>query len=186
MARPRALQSIGHLIPRGLARFGSNTSGATAVEFGLVAIPFFALLFAIIQTALVMFGSQALQAMTSTGARKIMTGEMKSSTFGDFKNAMCPTLPADRKGMAALFDCTKMLVQVQSFENFGSTEAGVINDKCFTLNPAPTSGDCFVPGGREKFVIVRVAYDWPFAVDLESLSHSTRITAVAAFRNEPF
>src|SRR4051812_47106857 len=35
-----------------LCRFRKNQSGATAVELGLIALPFFALLFAILETAL--------------------------------------------------------------------------------------------------------------------------------------
>jgi Flp pilus assembly protein TadG len=165
-----------------LSRFGADRTGATAVEFALVAFPFFSLLFAIIQTSLVMFGGQALQAMTSSGARKIMTGEAKGQTFADFKKAMCSA-----GGLSGMFNCDKLFIQVQSFENFGDASAApVLNSKCFTLTPPPTAGDCFKPGTGKDVVIIRVAYDWPFAVSLEDMSHSTRIAAVAAFRNEPF
>lgn len=177
MARPRRTRRMGLL-----SRFCADRTGATAVEFGLVAFPFFALLFAIIQTSMVLFGGQALQAMTSTAARKIMTGEMKGKAFNDFKEAMC-----DGGGLSAMFDCDKLLVQVQSFKDFSNASvAAVINSKCFTLIPPPTANDCYNSGVGKDVVIVRVAYDWPFAVDLEDLDHKTRITAVAAFRSEPY
>lgn len=180
MARLRTLRSL----RPALSRFRADSSGATAVEFGFVALPFFTLLFAIVQTSLVMFGSQALQAMTTVGARKIMTGEMKSSNFQQFKDAMCPP---GGGGMSAMFDCDKLLVQVQSFTDFNvASSSMVIKEKCFKYDPPPTGADCFNSGAKEQFVIVRVAYDWPFAVNLEDFDHKTRITAVAAFRNEPF
>jgi Flp pilus assembly pilin Flp len=177
-----------HTQPMGLlSRFCADRTGATAVEFGLIAFPFFALLFVIIQTAMVLFGGQALQAMTSKGARKIMTGEMKGQSFTDFKNAMCPTDPEARKGVAALFDCDKLLVQVASFDNFSDASVKMkIESKCFKLDPPPPAGECYKSGTGKNVVIVRVAYDWPFAVNLDDLDHKTRITAVAAFRNEPF
>jgi Flp pilus assembly protein TadG len=176
MARLRTFRSMKHC----LSRFGADRSGATAVEFAFVAFPFFTLLFAIIQTSMVMFGSQALQTMTTMGSRKIMTGEMKSKSFDDFKAAMCAA------SMSAMFDCDKLLIQVQSFANFSDPSTVVIKPKCFKFDPPPTAAECYNAGAKEQFVIVRVAYDWPFAVNLEDLDHKTRITAVAAFRNEPF
>jgi Flp pilus assembly protein TadG len=177
MARLRHTKAM-----RLLSRFCADRTGATAVEFAFIAFPFFSMLFAIIQTSLVMFGGQALQAMTSTGARKIMTGEMKGQAFDDFKQAMCSS-----GGLSTMFDCDKLLVQVQSFKDFSlASAAPVLNSACFKLEPPPTSTDCFKPGAGKDVVIVRVAYDWPFAVDLEDLDHKTRITAVAAFRSEPF
>jgi Flp pilus assembly protein TadG len=163
-----------------LSRFCADRTGATAVEFAFVALPFFTLLFAIIQTSLVMFGSQALQSMTSTAGRKIMTGEMVGKTFSDFKDAMCTGT-----GASAMFDCDKLLVQVQAFDSF-PTASMVTKEPCFKLDPPPTGSDCYNSGNGRQIVIIRVAYDWPFAVDLEELDHKTRITAVAAFRNEPF
>lgn len=43
-----------------LRRFGRNRRGSAAVEFALVAPVFFALIFAIIETALVFFAGQVL------------------------------------------------------------------------------------------------------------------------------
>lgn len=165
-----------------LSRFAADRTGATAVEFALIAFPFFTLLFAIIQTSLVMFGGQAIQAMTSAGARKIMTGEMKNQSYDQFKTAMCSA-----GGLATMFDCNKLMVQVKSFTDFNDASANmVVNDKCFKLSPPPTSGDCWQNTTGRQVVIVRVAYDWPFALNLDDLDHKTRITGVAAFRNEPF
>ena len=42
-----------------LRRFGSGRSGATAVEFAMIAAPFFFLLFAMIEIAAVFFTSSA-------------------------------------------------------------------------------------------------------------------------------
>src|SRR6185503_13859041 len=50
---------------RCIASFARRQDGAAAVEFGFVALPFFALLFAILETALVFFAGQSLEAAVS-------------------------------------------------------------------------------------------------------------------------
>jgi fumarylacetoacetase len=60
-------------------RFRRNGRGSAAVEFALVAPVFFALLFAIIETAI--FASQALETMTQESARMILTGQAQTASL---------------------------------------------------------------------------------------------------------
>jgi Flp pilus assembly protein TadG len=182
MARPRHGQSKTSL----LSRFTADRTGAAAIEFALVALPFFFLLVAIVQSALVLFAAEGLQTMTSLGTRKLMTGELKGKSFADFKNALC-----DAAGGRSLFRCPgKLMVQVKSmtFTVFSSSTNIVWDDACFNLDSTPPSS-CWAQTAADvgkQVVLVRVAYDWPFSVNPESLSHKTRIYAAAAFTNEPF
>jgi Flp pilus assembly protein TadG len=54
-------------------------SGATAVEFALVAAPFLALLMALFQTALVFFAGRVLDETTEEASRYIMTGQAQTA-----------------------------------------------------------------------------------------------------------
>jgi Flp pilus assembly protein TadG len=74
-----------------LGRLLRQQDGAAAVEFSLVAAPFLALLFAIMETALVFFSGQALETAVADSARLIMTGQAQSQglTQATFKNAVC-------------------------------------------------------------------------------------------------
>jgi Flp pilus assembly protein TadG len=65
--------------------------GAAAVEFGLVAAPFLALVFAIVETAIVFFAGQALETAAADGARLIMTGQAQNAGYDQtkFKEAVC-------------------------------------------------------------------------------------------------
>lgn len=164
-----------------IARFRRNERGATAVEFAFIALPFFGLLFAIMQTSLILFANQALQTMVSNASRKIMTGQLtENSTMQQFKNAICD---ADE---SVMFDCTKLLIQVQSFDNFASANPSTfVNNDCFDAAKAGSTA-CFKPGGPEDVVIVRAAYEWPFGVNLEKLNTKQLLIAVSAFRNEPY
>src|SRR6516165_3091353 len=61
-----------------LRRFRGNRRGSAVVEFALVAPMFFALLFAIIETALMFFASQVLETITQNSARVILTGQAQA------------------------------------------------------------------------------------------------------------
>ena len=76
---------------RVIRRFARQQSGSAAVEFGLIALPFFALLFAILETAIIFFAGQALETAVVDSGRLIMTGQaqLKGWDQGAFKNAVC-------------------------------------------------------------------------------------------------
>src|SRR5580692_3837368 len=93
-----------------LRRFRDNHTGASAVEFAIVAPLFLALLFAIIETALMFFAGQVLETMTQDAARMILTGQAQTANYQqtDFKTYVCNQIPA-------LFSCANLIVNVQSF-----------------------------------------------------------------------
>src|ERR1700761_9204112 len=98
-----------------LRRFHRNRRGSAAVEFALVAPVFFALLFAIIEVALMFFASQVLETITQDSARMILTGQAQGASYqqSDFKTYVCNQIPA-------LFSCANLVVNVQSFPSFSA------------------------------------------------------------------
>ena len=165
-------------MPRLIARLRADESGATAVEFALVALPFFGLLFGIVQTSLVMFAGQVLQTMVADVSRKIMTGQLANKTKADFKAALCAS-PS-----MVMFDCNKLLVQVQSFADFSVADPDTfVNPDCFNPLKADKAA-CYNPGVASQVVIVRVSYEWPFGVSI--LDDKNTLVAVSAFRSEPY
>ena len=68
--RSKIATGLKRLMPLRIARlFARQQSGAVAVEFGLVALPFLGLTFAILETALVFFAGQTLEtAVQDSGA----------------------------------------------------------------------------------------------------------------------
>src|ERR1700690_1807777 len=101
--RRKIAARVHRLLPaRAARRFVRHQDGAAAVEFALVALPFLALLFAILETALVFFAGQTLEAAAANSARLIMTGQAQSAGYAqaDFKTAVCANLAG------GLFDCT--------------------------------------------------------------------------------
>src|SRR5262249_11110336 len=132
--------------------------GAAAVEFGLVAAPFLALVFAIMETALVFFSGQALETAVADSARLIMTGQAQTSGYNQatFKNAVCAKI-------YGLFDCQNgVYVDVQTFTNF----AGVSMNTPIDANGNFVNNFGYTPGGPGDIVVVRLYYQWPVYVSL--------------------
>ena len=64
-------------VRKALRRFRRNRRGSAAVEFALVAPIFFALLFAIFETALVFFAGQVLETGTQDSGRLLFTNQAR-------------------------------------------------------------------------------------------------------------
>ncbi len=169
-----------------LHRFRRNRRGSAAVEFALVAPIFFALLFAIIETALVFLAGQVLENVTHDSARKILTGQAQIANYsqGEFKDkVVCP----DNALVKVLFKCVDLYIDVQSYPAFTSVK---ISDPITGGNFVPAMN--YNPGSGGDIVVVRLFYQWPLFVtglgyNITNLTGSKRLlSATAAFRNEPF
>jgi Flp pilus assembly protein TadG len=166
-----------------LRRFRRNRRGSAAVEFALVAPMFFALLFAIIETALVFFASQVLETVTQNSARMIMTGQAQTAAYtqAQFATYVCGQVPA-------LFNCANIYIDVESYPAFSSV---TINSQIDGANNFINNLQ-YIPGGPGDIVVVRLFYQWPLFVtglgyNISNLSGSKRLlSATAAFKNEPY
>jgi Flp pilus assembly protein TadG len=166
-----------------LRRFRRHRRGSAAVEFALVAPVFFALLFAIIEVALMFFATQVLETVTQASARYVMTGQAQSgsSTQAQFKTYVCSQIPA-------LFTCANVQVNVQSYSAFGSISNSSVYDASGNFI-GPTN---YCPGNGGDIVFVSLSYQWPLFVTGLGFNMSNPgttkkwLTATAAFQNEPF
>ena len=165
-------------------RFVRQQDGAAAVEFALVAAPFLALTFAILETAFVFFAGQTLEAAAADSARLIMTGQAQTAGFSqaDFKTAVCARI-------YGLFDCANgVYVDVKSYASF----AAVNNASPVVNGQLDTSNMTYTPGGPGCIVVVSLYYQWPiyvsmFGDNLSNLNGNKRLlVATSVFRNEPY
>ena len=188
VARTKIAAGMRRMIPARLARrFVRRQDGAAAVEFALVALPFLALTFAILETALVFFAGQTLEAAAADSARLIMTGQAQTGGFDKdaFKNAVC-------EHVYGLFDCTNgVYVNVQTYTDFSSS-ATAVNTSPITNGTFDTSKLQYNPGGPGDIVVVTLYYQWPIYVtllgnNLDDLNGGNRLlVATSVFRNEPY
>jgi Flp pilus assembly protein TadG len=164
-----------------LRRFRRNRRGSTVVEFALVAPMFIALLYAILETALVFFAGQALETMTQDSARTIMTGQ--SQTAGYDKTNFHDKVVCNQ--IVIFFNCANVFVDVQSYPAFANINI-IDNSGC---SVPPTN---YNPGGPSQIVVVRLFYQWPLVVtglgyNISNGCGSKRLlAATAAFQTEPY
>ena len=167
-----------------LRRFRRDPSGASAVEFALIAFPLILLLLAALEVGIVYFANFALENATSQGARLIRTGQAQAQKFdaAKFKSEVC-------KHLSAPISCAGLRLDVRHFSKFG--------DAALT-EPLDGNGNlktsfAYEPGQANEVVIVRAFYEWnltaklPKEIGLSNMSNGNRLlAATAAFRNEPF
>ena len=161
----------------------ADRRGAVAIEFAIVSIPFFLLLFSILELALMFFVGQVLDTATVTASRLIRTGEAKaqSLTPAQFKAQICT-------GMLNLADCnSRLYVDVQSYSKFSDYKPTSPLDK----NKKITSTK-FTAGNKSEIIVVRSFYAWPvlfdfLARDTARLSTGDQLLgAVVAFGQRQF
>jgi Flp pilus assembly protein TadG len=164
-------------------RLVREQDGAAAVEFALVAAPFLAMVFAIIETAMVFFAGQALETAAADSARLIMTGQAQNAGFDQakFKQAVCGKI-------YGLFNCSGGLsIDVKSYPSF----AAIPSAKPIT-NGNLDNNFGYSPGTPGDIVVVKLMYQWPVYVsllglNLSDLSNGKRLLmSTVAFRNEPY
>jgi Flp pilus assembly pilin Flp len=174
-------------VRKALRRFRRNRRGSAAVEFALVAPVFFALLFAIIETAIVFFASQVLETGTQDSTRLMYTHQAQDAGMSEsqFKADLCNRI-------SALFNCganyANIFVDVKSYPP-GTTIS--ISDPI--VGGALTGPFVYFlpPPGSPNTVVVRVFYQWPLFVtglgyNIANLNGSQRLlAATAAFHVEP-
>jgi Flp pilus assembly protein TadG len=186
-----------------LDRLLRGQNGTTSVEFALIASPFLALTFAILEMAFIFFADQALESAAANAGRLIMTGQTQQNYQGagqpmtatQFKTAAC-------NAMSGLFGCaSNLIVDVQIYSSFATANSS--NATSLPLNGQgvlqvnPNSPN-FNMGGPNDIVIVRLMYQWPGWVTLPGLTSLMNVAsgngsltkrlimATAVFRNEPF
>lgn len=166
-----------------LRRLRGDRSGATAVEFGIVAAPFFALMLALIEVSLVFFANFTLENAVDQAGRLIRTGQAQQQGFSEdqFKQSVC-------QNVTGVYDCIGGLkIDVQKFDSFGGIDMS---------DPLDANGELrddfsFDPGNAGDVIVVRAFYEWNlianFPGGLGNMPGGGRLlVATTTFRNEPF
>jgi Flp pilus assembly protein TadG len=163
----------------------ASRDGATAVEFAMVALPFFMLLFGVLELGMLFMASTAIDAAATQVARQIRTGQFQSGanhSAADFKTAVCSNM-----SWISTSDCQANLsVDARTFADFSSIDLTVP----VTNNQIDQAKLSFTPGNSCDIVLVRVFYPWTLVTPvlepgLPNLGPSQRLlTTAVAFRNE--
>jgi len=163
---------------RRLVHFRRAQDGATAIEFALVAIPFFMVVGCIIEIGIMLAQEYTLQNAAQDAGRTLRTGSAGAMTGDQFRAEVCS------QG-AAVRDCdTTLGILVESAATFSELSVPGILD----IGPGINA---FNAGGPKQAVAVVVTHDWqfifPFMGFFSNLpdGDARRLHGIAVFRNEP-
>ncbi|MFN4042439.1 MAG: TadE/TadG family type IV pilus assembly protein [Brevundimonas sp.] len=167
------------------SRRRKSREGAAAVEFGIVALPFFFMMFAIFEIGMVFVTSSLLENATMETARLVRTGQASTRNFDKaaFKTEMCSRMSifaGDCEGRAE--------IDVREVPAFGNP-----------VLPDPMAGGTFDTGQTSyangqpgSLMVVRAWYQQPLVTPFLSQGLSrlnngkAMLSATTAFRNEPW
>jgi len=177
-----------------------SRDGAAAIEFAILAMPYFLVVFAILETFIAMMGEQLFVNATDTMARKLRTGQITNTvTKEDFRKQFC-------QEVSVLVTCSedeikqpaKLYIDLRQFNSFADipkTIPLIQTGQYYDLN---TSVFGFKPGGPGTINMLRVYYRWPVITDLirpyltkirpadGSMPSHFLIVATDAYRNENY
>jgi len=173
-------------------RFTKSQDGTAAVEFALVSIPFFLILFSILEQGFFFLGNRLIDAGVNDVARLVKTRQITAvnTSEAQFKTALCGN------ALMAIFDCDKLSVDVRTIASFENPAAPPELEN----GDLDTNGFGFAPGGRSTINVIRAYYDWPTILDWGNMARAgwggitgegmgkggyRRIVGSAAFLNEP-
>ena len=155
-----------------VSEFVTDLRGATAVEFGMISIPFMMIFCAIFESAFLVFNQGNLEYATYEASRNLLvdTAQNAGWTATDLSNAVCAKLWKN-------FNCANLVVDVRSAADF-TNNFDTTND--FMSSPV------YSPGVSGNVVVVRVGY--PYQLYFSTFggmgSGSKTIMATAVFKTE--
>lgn len=188
------------LVSPGLKRVRSlmrDVRGATAVEFGLVCLPFLALLGGIIQIAFTIWAAQNFDFVFQKTARTLFTGQFQTANSGTtdtatllaaLKTSMCTT---GASAAGTLFNCSQVRIDVSLGKDFTtSTPINPIDPS--TRDWSASFGTHYACAAPKAIVIATAAVKFPvyFGLLNAALSNfadgSKLLQSTAVFRTEPY
>jgi Flp pilus assembly protein TadG len=173
-------------------RWKSDTAGSTAVEFAMVAVPFFLFILGLVGCAFYFFITSSIEKGMDQTSRLIRTGEAVSSkmTVNDFKQSICD-------GAGSWIDCNNVNIFVLSYGQRWSDVRGaepcVDDNGVINKNEVPgTDLIAIYSGTASDVVVVTACYKWNFTSKLPFIKlgnmtdGSMMLQTATAFRSEPY
>ena len=165
--------------------FARDERGVTMIEFGILAIPFFTVILAILQTAIMFLTSQVLDSALEDASRLVRTGQAAGYSLDDFRTDVCDAT-------YNLIDCSQIQLKSEVLSNFSTGGTAPVVQSCDVATCHWTMTQSFDPGKGRNVMQVSAYYRYPLIVvlpyfNLKNQPDNYRLmSAVRVFRNEPF
>ncbi|PWW00408.1 Flp pilus assembly protein TadG [Hoeflea marina] len=188
-----------------LKRFRRAENGTAAIEFGILAFPFFLLVFATIEVFIAFAGEQLLENAVDAMGRQLRTGQITYNlgrptdlTQAQFRTKFCSEINLMIKCVAEENPADqKLYLDVRQFATFANVPKGIPRKSGALYADLDSSGFAYQPGGPGTINIVRAYYRWevmtdlvrPYITNIRPDGKSPKdylMVATAAFRNEAY
>lgn len=169
-----------------LRRFSRDTKGSTAVEFSIIALPFFALIFAILESSISFATQQFIANSADRVSREVRTGRLRAA---DLTGTKLHELVCSQISLMAPDGCPDLVLDLNSYTSFAAVPTAVPFNGGGDID---TSGFTVNPGGPSTINHLRIYYRWPIMTDFLRAYMSnlpggkTLLLTSATWRNEPF
>lgn len=187
-------------------RFCKSDDGAAAIEFAILAVPYFMVVFAIVETFIAYTGEQLVSNATENLSRKLRTGQITTiagrTTYMDrtaFRRAFCEEVSVLIKCSAAeISNPDKLLIDLKSYTAFSAMPTALPTKTTEKFSDLDVSGFSYSPGGAGTLNMLRVYYRWQVITDIVrpyitnirpsdgSMPSHFLIVATAVFQNEAY
>lgn len=178
-----------------------SRDGTAAIEFALLAIPYFLILFAILETFVAFIAEQVVSNAVDTLSRQVRTGQITAANtdMTKFRQAFCDEISVIIKcSTSEITTPANLYLDVESFANFAAIPTTIPRVSSAAGADIDPSGFKFAPGGPQSTNMVRAYYRWQVMTDLlrpyltnirptdGSMPTTFLIVATSAFQNENY
>lgn len=154
-------------------RIRKSESGSTALEFGVLAIPFFMIIVATVETLVAFAGEQILVNAVDKMSRQLRTGEITFNmgrttdlTEAEFRELFCNEIKIVLSCSNSISSDQKLFIDLKNVVNYSDIDVGIPKVSSADYAELDTSGFEYSPGGSGSINVLRVYYKWDVTVDL--------------------
>ncbi|WP_267357310.1 MULTISPECIES: TadE/TadG family type IV pilus assembly protein [unclassified Methylobacterium] len=187
-------------LPNPVARLWRERSGATAVEFGLVALPFLAMAGACLENGIVAWEQEIIQQAVVEAGRQIYTGSFQTANAGTtdaatllsrFRTAIC-TQP-NGAPRVTIFNCANVRVSITPAASYaGATTVSPVASTGNGVSDWNPNFQSYTCGGASSIMVIQAAVDIPvffpfLGAATANLPNKRRVLqAATVFKIEPY
>jgi Flp pilus assembly protein TadG len=187
-------------------RLVRSRDGAAAIEFAILSIPYFMIIFAILETFIAFAAEQLVTNAVNTLGRQIRTGQITyglnrstDKTKEQFRQLFCNEVNILITCSATeVTNAAKLYIDARTFTTFAAIPTTIprMTTAAYSdINPATFA---FTPGGPDTINMLRAYYRWQVITDLVrpyittirpadgSMPSDFLIVATTAFKNEKY
>ncbi|WP_245281443.1 TadE/TadG family type IV pilus assembly protein [Rhizobium sp. AAP43] len=189
-----------------LRRLARSQDGSAAIEFAILSVPYFIIIFAIVETFVAFTAEQLITNAVNNLGRQLRTGEITYNlgrttdmTATQFRQAFCDEVSIIIKCSAGEVSTpSKLYIDARTFTSFAAIPTTIPRKSTAAFADIDPTSFKFTPGGPDTINMLRAYYRWQVITDLVrpyitnirpddgSMPSDFLIVATTTFKNENY